>query len=289
MTAKSIFTTSDVQRFNRKFKVDKSGCWIWNGEIKHDYGRFSLRLGPKKKKIAAHRFSFIASFGNPPLDKNIIRHLCNNKLCVNPNHLMAGTHQDNMNDLKLANRSKKKNMNKDKTTEKNKTVNPYLLSRQKITWNDKLNEKLIRLAKQVIHGDLAAPPKHEFLEVFRAHADLPANMGSWTSLYAQLFKLRGENKLNLNTLHQEKELALLLSYLKKQGVRENEAYVAQKEQEEKAARKENKVEHAEKVLEAYISGDIDPQQVCTNVVHRLVLEGKYDEAFRFLKHGKVGK
>lgn len=44
----------------------------------------------------------------------LIRHLCNNPRCVNPEHLKAGTHQDNANDRVAAGRSAKNLLGKRK-------------------------------------------------------------------------------------------------------------------------------------------------------------------------------
>ena len=43
---------------------------------------------------------------------NVILHTCDNPRCINPNHLIQGTHQDNMQDKKLKGRSKNENSHK---------------------------------------------------------------------------------------------------------------------------------------------------------------------------------
>jgi len=51
----------------------------------------------------AHRFVY--EFLNGKLKPGlVVRHLCNNKACINPNHLTAGTHADNVQDKVAANR-----------------------------------------------------------------------------------------------------------------------------------------------------------------------------------------
>lgn len=47
----------------------------------------------------------------------LIRHLCNNPRCVNPEHLKAGTHQDNANDRVKSGRSAKKQPGRYKLSE----------------------------------------------------------------------------------------------------------------------------------------------------------------------------
>jgi hypothetical protein len=57
-----------------------------------------------KNHVLVHRL--IYECYNGPITKNvIIRHTCNNPACCNPNHLLSGTIQDNINDRTRANRS----------------------------------------------------------------------------------------------------------------------------------------------------------------------------------------
>lgn len=72
-------------------------CWIWKGWTgKDSYGRFGLR-GKSVEETGermSHRIAFVLNNGFVPLGK-IIMHTCNNRKCVNPNHLICGTYQDN--------------------------------------------------------------------------------------------------------------------------------------------------------------------------------------------------
>ena len=47
--------------------------------------------------MLAHRASYIAHIGPIP-DNMVVRHKCDVRCCVNPNHLELGTSQDNVND-----------------------------------------------------------------------------------------------------------------------------------------------------------------------------------------------
>jgi hypothetical protein len=75
-------------------KVDKSNnCWNWIGAITRDgYGAFQVT---SKKTIRAHRLSFEMSKGMIPVGL-VLDHICNNKKCVNPEHLRAVTNWENI-------------------------------------------------------------------------------------------------------------------------------------------------------------------------------------------------
>lgn len=69
-------------------------CWLWTGFLDKDgYGK--LRIG--NTNIGAHRFSYITFVGPVP-EGVILRHKCNTPACANPNHVIPGTHLENMSD-----------------------------------------------------------------------------------------------------------------------------------------------------------------------------------------------
>lgn len=80
---------------------DPNGCWLWTGRVApHGYGILQWSGKPAR----AHRVAYFYSRWTLPEDKDIC-HTCDNKLCVNPNHLWAGSRRENNEDRAKKGRS----------------------------------------------------------------------------------------------------------------------------------------------------------------------------------------
>ena len=73
--------------------VDKSGkCWVWNG-YRHSQGYGRVKFNGNT--WLAHRLAYFLFYKDLPRKLDVM-HKCDNPPCVNPNHLILGTHKDNM-------------------------------------------------------------------------------------------------------------------------------------------------------------------------------------------------
>jgi HNH endonuclease len=88
-----LFELAITRFWKNVYKTDS--CWLWIGTLSNDrYGSFRAA----GKTYTAHRFSFFLAHGYLPPSTMDVMHTCDNKRCVNPDHLVVGTRKDNIHD-----------------------------------------------------------------------------------------------------------------------------------------------------------------------------------------------
>lgn len=92
---------TDLARFYAATRPSENGCRVWTRALfgAGGYGAFWLN----GKTVVAHRVAF--EIANGPIPEGLlVRHKCDNRPCVNPEHLELGTHADNANDAMVRGR-----------------------------------------------------------------------------------------------------------------------------------------------------------------------------------------
>lgn len=94
---------TSLETYSKRFAdkvhvVPFSTCHYWGGHVNgHGYGLFKFR----GRNERAHRVSYILNNGEIPEINGkpaVLRHKCDQPLCVNPDHLVPGTQLENIQD-----------------------------------------------------------------------------------------------------------------------------------------------------------------------------------------------
>src|SRR5690606_23589299 len=92
----ALLTMTQKQKDRFWSKVDVKNpedCWDWKGFCK-TYGQVTIG----SKRLRAHRVAYELANQQCIADGMIVRHICHNKKCCNPQHLQVGTTLENSRD-----------------------------------------------------------------------------------------------------------------------------------------------------------------------------------------------
>lgn len=88
-----------------EYYVNENGCHICTSHTTDPKGYARIcALG--SRCFPMHRYIYYLNHGPIP-PKMEVRHTCDNPTCINPDHLLLGTHADNMRDMAIRGRNKK--------------------------------------------------------------------------------------------------------------------------------------------------------------------------------------
>lgn len=90
-----------AQKLKDRASRQPNGCINYTGQNNGSYGQIEYR----RKTYLAHRVAYQLAHGNIP-DGMFVCHSCDNRLCINPDHLWLGSARDNVVDMVIKGRGR---------------------------------------------------------------------------------------------------------------------------------------------------------------------------------------
>jgi len=86
----------DLRQIKGRCRINpRTECWEWMNCVQSNgYGRITVN----RKTMYVHRYVYELVNGPIPERRNDVMHVCDNRRCCNPEHLIAGTRLNNMRD-----------------------------------------------------------------------------------------------------------------------------------------------------------------------------------------------
>ena len=93
MPTKDQLYILSVENLHLFYEVQPNECWYWNRSLRgKGYGQATHP--DTRVQDYAHRVVWRMINGEIP-EGGVVRHSCDNRLCINPSHLLMGTYSDN--------------------------------------------------------------------------------------------------------------------------------------------------------------------------------------------------
>jgi HNH endonuclease len=106
LTYQDILSMSNIKELylSKVIITTDNECWNWQGHFdEYGYGKISISYNNLYYTISAHRLSYFLFNGD--IGKGlVVRHICHNRVCSNPKHLITGTYKENMDDCVISGR-----------------------------------------------------------------------------------------------------------------------------------------------------------------------------------------
>jgi hypothetical protein len=139
-----------------------SGCWLWLHNMTRGYGRMLWRSPDGAKRYAkAHRVAWELYQGPIP-DGLVACHRCDNRACVNPDHLFLGTIADNNEDKRRKGRAR--------------------CGKGERHWNVRLSAEVVREIRELAANGVSHADLRERFGLQSAHVSRIVRRGIWRSV-----------------------------------------------------------------------------------------------------------
>lgn len=84
-----------LERLKSKMEIHESGCHIFTGG-KDRCGYGGMKVG--KHRLGTHKIMYLLVKGDYDQENLELMHTCDNPACMNPDHIVPGTHKENIHD-----------------------------------------------------------------------------------------------------------------------------------------------------------------------------------------------